>query len=127
MIIFYNKKTGDIFGTIGGRVHDDDSKKMSIHPSNVKESDVGRWETEYKQTFKTEIQPIYELRVIDKDTMRVGNVKIGEKRVKVPAGLKPAGKLAKFTKLFEEKPGELFKYGVKLDKQGKVIGFIKKR
>jgi len=35
MIIFYNKKSGEIIGTIDGRVHDEGQLKVSITQPNI--------------------------------------------------------------------------------------------
>jgi len=42
MIIFYNKKTGDIFATIDGRVHDKDHLNMSVDNGIGKEN-IGKY------------------------------------------------------------------------------------
>ena len=51
MILFYNKTSGEIFGTISGRVHDQGQMKMSI--SNNDES-VGRFIIGYEETNEIE-------------------------------------------------------------------------
>jgi hypothetical protein len=43
MIIFFNKKTGDIFGAINGRVHDQEQMKMLMENKNTLAEDVGRF------------------------------------------------------------------------------------
>ena len=41
MIIFYNKKSGDIFGVIEGRVHDNTG--LTIKPKDIPEEDIGKY------------------------------------------------------------------------------------
>lgn len=42
MILFYNKKTGKIFGSVNGRVHDNGQMKMEISDGSPKE-DIGKF------------------------------------------------------------------------------------
>jgi hypothetical protein len=41
MILFYNKKNGEIFGTIDGRVHNEEQLKMYV--SNDKDMEIGKY------------------------------------------------------------------------------------
>lgn len=43
MIIFYNKKTGDIFGTIDGRVHPESQLNMYAKREQETEEEVGKY------------------------------------------------------------------------------------
>jgi len=43
MIIFYNKQTGDIAGTIDGRVHNEDHLKMWVGDPNVNDRIIINW------------------------------------------------------------------------------------
>ena len=43
MIIFYNKKTGAIVGTIDGRIHNTEHLKMWIGDKNETERIISRW------------------------------------------------------------------------------------
>jgi len=43
MILFYSKITGDIFATIGGRVHSDKQLEMSIKTSHLSDEQVGKY------------------------------------------------------------------------------------
>lgn len=54
MIIFYNKKTGTIFGTIDGRVHDLSQMKMEIGGSGAEKKDIGKYIIGYEQTEEME-------------------------------------------------------------------------
>ena len=53
MILFYNKKTGEIFGTIAGRVHNEDGMKMSID-NGIGEENVGKMIIGWEETNETE-------------------------------------------------------------------------
>lgn len=54
MIVFYNKKNGEIIGTIDGRVHYDEHLKTSMCTSDVKASDVARLIIGFEDNGKTE-------------------------------------------------------------------------
>jgi len=54
MIIFYSKKTGQIYGTIGGRVHNEEELKTSVQPQGVSKSEIGKKVFDLEQTKKYE-------------------------------------------------------------------------
>jgi hypothetical protein len=54
MILFFNKKTGYILGTIGGRVHDQAQLKMSIVNKETTAEDVGKFIIGFEQLDETE-------------------------------------------------------------------------
>ncbi len=58
MILFYNKKTGNVFATVDGRVHDEKQMKMIISDGTPKK-DIGKfvigWE-ETKESKEVEIE-----------------------------------------------------------------------
>jgi hypothetical protein len=54
MIIFFNKKTGDIFGVINGRVHDQAQMKMSMESKKTPPEDVGRFIIGFEDTDEIE-------------------------------------------------------------------------
>ena len=53
MILFFDKKTGQIFGTIAGRVHNEDGMKMSIDNGIGKEN-IGKMIIGWEETNETE-------------------------------------------------------------------------
>jgi len=63
MIIFYNKKTGEVFGTVDGRVHGREELSVKIN-NGIPEEDVGRmiigWEDTGKTVVETEEKERYE-------------------------------------------------------------------
>lgn len=54
MIIFYNKKTGDIHGSIEGRVHFDNHLKVGMSFSEVDKNDIEKAIIGYEDTGETE-------------------------------------------------------------------------
>ncbi len=140
MIIFYHKKTGEIFGTVGGRIHDEDQiKNAMIKPENVDVEDIGKWITPFKPVFDTVYEPIVEQQVVtsivkekidgkirNKKIMKVQDVVIGEKKVEKPNGMIPDGKFSKFVEKFDKESSEVYKYRIKFDKNGDIENFVEK-
>jgi len=126
MIIFYNKKTRKIVGTVEGRVHDDDMIKNSmIKPSNVKKVDIGKYVVPFKTNYRIVEEPITEKRVVNKETMKVEDVIVGKKETKVGAGMSPHVPFANLILDFESGRKSIYDYKAKLGKKGEVIGFTK--
>ena len=99
MSIFYNKKTGNIIGHIGGRVHDIlITEKVNISLSGISDDDIGKYvvPTKPKKT--------------DKKTVE----------------LLPDVPFASKILLFESNSSEIYKYRVKLNDKGKVVNILKK-
>lgn len=127
MIIFYNKKTGDIFGKVDGRVHSEHTLKTAlIKPGNVPDKDIGKYVIPFVPNLVEVVEPITEMRVVDKKTMRVEQVVVGKKKVKKAKGMKIDAPFAKFIYDVEAGKVRLFDYKVKLNKENKVEGFVKK-
>jgi hypothetical protein len=127
MIIFYNKKTGEIFGTISGRVHDEDQiKNAMMKPENVDVEDVGKWVAPFKAVFETIYEPIIEQRVVDTKTMRVEGVVIGKKKIQRGIGMIPDGKFSKLIEKFDKDSSEVYKYKIKTNKKGDIADFVEK-
>jgi len=55
MIIFYHKKTGEVLGTIEGRVHIPEHLGVSISRSDIKDSDIEKIIIGYEDTGETKI------------------------------------------------------------------------
>ena len=121
MIIFYNKKTKEIFGTIEGRVHSDDVLKNAfIKPSKVKKEDIDKYVVPYEKVLVEKEIPITELRITDKKLGKVEKVVVGKKKEMVSQGLKPVGPLKDLITEFEKGKKNIYDYKVKLNK-GRVI------
>lgn len=54
MIIFYNKKTGEILGSLEGRVHFREHMKVSVSRSDTNNKDILKVVIGYEDTGKTE-------------------------------------------------------------------------
>lgn len=71
MVLFYNKKTGEIFATIDGRVHD--KKHMESFISNgLSEKEIGKYVIGWEETDETEEieKEVEELVEIKKDLFK---------------------------------------------------------
>lgn len=87
MIIFYNKLTGEIYGSIEGRVHDENTlNKALIKPSNVDAADVGKYVVSYKLKTK-KIKRDVTKNVVNPKTLEIKAIKVGEEDAVVGAGL----------------------------------------
>ena len=126
MIIFYLKATGEIIGTINGRVHPEEHLKSFIKPEKTPKKDIGRYIVPFKADFRMVEEEITEMRVVDKKTMRVENVVVGKRMVKKGAGMKPDVPFADLIYDFELGKKRIYDYKMKLNKKGQVEGFIKK-
>jgi len=126
MIIIYNKRTGDIIGTVEGRVHDPDTLEKSwIQPSNIEKKDIGKYIVLFKTKYKIVEQPKTETRVVDKKTMKVEKVKVGTEMVKQSMGMEPDVPFASLILDFESGKKRIYDYKVKL-KKDEVVGFMLK-
>ena len=124
MIIFYNKKTGRIIGTVEGRVHDENVLKTSwIQPEDVLKEDIGKYVVPFiKVTEEVEI-PVKELRVIDKTTMKVEEVIVGKEKVKKTIDMEANTPFKDSIRDFETGKKKILEHKVVLDKKGNVIDF----
>jgi len=127
MIIFYNKKTGDVIGTVEGRVHDDDTVNNAfVCPSNMDTKDIGKYIVPFKEKTKMVEENIEELRVTNKKTGKVEKVVIGKKMVKKSAGLMPDGVFADHILKFEDGTDSVYKYKLILDGSGAISSISRK-
>jgi hypothetical protein len=98
MIIFYQKSTGNIIGTIEGRIHDKNTLEKSwIQPDNIPKNDIGKYIV------------LFEPNLI---------------RGKIQ-GLKPVGSFANLILEFEDGKKRVYDYKVNLNQKGQVEGFEK--
>lgn len=125
MIIFFNRKSGEIYGTLNGRVHTEkELNEFMVRPENVPIEDVGKFIAEFETIYKEVVEPVMGFKLIDKKNEIYDQVQIGTKKVKKGDGMIPTGKFASKVTLFEDKPDELFKYKIKVDKKGELADFI---
>jgi len=126
MILFYNKRNGNIIGVVEGRVHPKEIlEKVMMIPGHLKKSEVGKYIVPFKTKYKEIEEPITEMRITDKKTMRVEKVVVGKKKVKVGAGMKPDVPFANLISDFESGKKRIYDYKVKLEK-GEVVDFVLK-
>ena len=86
MIIFYDKKTGDIFGTIDGRVHDAKDMECTISDSSRNEKDTGKmvigWEENGKIEHNLDHLEILQNIEDDKTPTKISDFKVNKGRLK---------------------------------------------
>ena len=124
MIIFYNKKTLEILGVVEGRVHKD-TKRFSMEFTSISKSEVGKYIVPFRIKYKEVEEPMTEMRVTDKRTMRVEQVVIGKKKVRKIVGMEPNVPFASLILDFESGKKRIYDYKVKL-KKDEVVGFMLK-
>jgi hypothetical protein len=84
MIIFFNKKTGDIVGTVQDRIHTSDHLKMWVGDKDETDRLIVEWKPTGKETVIIIEEPIFEEYVDDEgftETHQVGTKKRKEKNV----------------------------------------------
>lgn len=126
MIILFSKITGEIFGTIDGRVHDQEQiDKAMIKPEGVEESEVGRYVVSYK-TLTRKVKQMQYKQMLNPDTLEVEQVEAGEIEVEEGAGLEMDDKFKEFFSKVEA--GELSVYNHKftVNEAGEVAGVVEK-
>lgn len=119
MIIFYNKKTGEITGTIDGRVHD----KHTLEKTWVGDKKgIAKYVVPFEPNVVQEEIPLTELKVIDG---KLKEVIVGKEKRNVIRGLKLAVSFANLIYDLEDKKRDIYDYKAKLSKKGQVLGFVK--
>lgn len=126
MIIFYNKKTGDIFGTIDGRVHDEDTlQNRMIKPGDIPEEDIAKYIVSYKPLTRIEKRMQYK-QVVNPDTLEVEQVEAGEIEVEVGAGLEMDDKFKEFFSKVESGELSIYRHKFDVNEAGEVVGITEK-
>lgn len=124
MIIFYNKKTGDIIGTVDGRVHSKHiTENAMIIPKGLTKEEVGKYIVQIEPVIEEIEEPIMELRVTDKKTMKVENVQIGIKKIKRTKELIFGGEYGKMFRRIEKRKDSIYNYRVEVDDNGGIKTF----
>ena len=121
MIIFFNKQTGELFGRIDGRIHDNPEKEM-VKPGNINKKDIGRYVVPFKKVFKEEKVPIKKWFFKNGKGGEVEERVVGHEKQKIPNGLAPDVDFASLILDFESGKENIYNYIVVLEKN-KVIGF----
>lgn len=128
MIVCYDNKSGQIYGMVDGRVHDQDQiDRAMIRPTNVPVEQVSKYVVSFKKLTRVEKQDILEDQV-DRATFKViRDVKVGEREVVVPAGMEMDDEFKEFFTGVENGTLKLYDYEFKLDTNGKITDIVKKK
>lgn len=123
MIIFFHKETGEIFGTVNGRIHTpEEVKKLLVKPKDLPAELVGVFVVPMKPDMAEVKKPIYEMR-FDKDHNLVNKI-IGHKKRKVQVGLTPDTGFNDLILDFETGKKSLADYRVQTDENGVVENIV---
>lgn len=116
MILFYDKtKNNKIFNIINGRVHPADViEKVWVQPGDLTREQVGKYIVPFRNIYKTVLEPVYELRVVDQATGKVEQVHVGDQQVEQSAGMEPDVSFKDIILEFEEGKKDPFDYRIVL-------------
>lgn len=127
MIIFFDKLSKRIIGTIEGRLHNDHVlNNVSMSSSDVPAEQVDKYVVPYEPITEIIEEPIQELRVLDA-TGKIGTVVTGKKQVERVKEYEPKVPFKEKIKEFETGKEHTTDYDVVTDDDGKVIGFKKRQ
>ena len=125
MIIFYDKRTGEIYGTVNGRVHTQDQiDKLLIRPSEVDEKFIGKFIPLIEPIFEEIEVPIKEQRVVDQQSGRVETVIIGVEKRKIGRGCEFKGKHGILFTEIDAGRDSITRYKIRLNGNGEVDDFV---
>lgn len=83
MIIFYDKRDGQIFGTVDGRVHDDKFLQSAMMTnSNIPDNQIGKYIVPTKAIAVEEEVPVIEQYADPRDNYKIHQKVVGTKKVK---------------------------------------------
>jgi len=128
MIVCYDNKSGQIYGMVDGRVHDQDQiDRTMIRPTTVPVEQVSKYVVSFKKLTRVEKQDILEDQV-DRATFKViRDVKVGEREVVVPAGMEMDDEFKDFFTGVENGTIKLYDHEFKLDTNGKITDIVNKK
>ena len=124
MIIFYDKKTREIFSVIEGR-HHDKPEEAFVSVTGKEKEDIGKYIVPFKIVYKMVEEPVIKYRLINPKTKEVEPYQDGVKMVKAYGGTEPDVPFASLIISFEKAEEDIYKYKIVLSKVGKVTGFEK--
>lgn len=113
MIIFYSKETGEIEGTVDGRMHGEDQLKMWIGDKDK----TDRLIVEFIKTgenIEIYYEPILE-EYVDKEGFTVTREVGKKKKKRITSIFEPNHKQKDLFNIFDKKSSEVYKYRVDLD------------
>lgn len=126
MIILFSKITGEIFGTVDGRVHDQAQiDSAMIKPDNVPVDEVGKYIVSYKPLTKVEKRMQYK-QVLNPDTLEVEQVEAGEVEVEVGAGLELDDQFKELFEKVESGQVAIQRYQMIVNDKGEVQDIVEK-
>lgn len=126
MIIIYSKATGEIFGTVDGRVHDQEQiDSAMIKPDNVPVEQVGKYIVSYKPLTRIEKRVQYK-QVVNPDTLEVEQVEAGEIEVEVGAGLELDDQFKELFEKVESGQVAIQRYKMIVNDKGEVQDIVEK-
>lgn len=127
MILFYDKRDGQIFGTVDGRVHDPEFAKVAMMgSSNIPPEFVGKFVVPTKPVIEEIEEPVIEKFANPDKGFKIEERIIGTKKIKKTKELT-------FDVLFADKihkhedprdPLKLINCKVRLDKKGNIVDLI---
>jgi hypothetical protein len=120
MIIFYDKRNGNIFGSINGRVHSEQELNMSMGLNDIPKENIGKYIVPFEAKYREVKQPVEEL--VIKGNKVVKEI-TGEKTVRVGDGMVPVTSNNDLIYDFENGTKKMTNYKIKLDKNGELLDF----
>lgn len=127
MLIYYNKNNGEIIGTEASRITPEEVKNLlMIIPDGLTKEDIGVFEIPMMKRTETVLQPIFENRVVDMETLRVESVQVGEEEKEVIVEVIPIEKYEEIGQMIEAGTFPLEDYKVLVNTKGIVKGIFKK-
>ena len=124
MIIFFDKRDGKVFGTVDGRVHDDDfAHKIMMGSSEIPEDQVGKYIVPVAPIKEVTQEPIYEQFANPENDFKVEQRQIGTQQVEriVEIGFDEPFKDVLYAHEYSLSPLQLIKCTVVTDESGQVV------
>lgn len=115
MIIFYQKSTGLIIGTVEGRVHPKEHQDIKIVPDNINESDIGVYVVPLKERRGMKDIPVFDWVPEHEGSPRYVKKQVGVRQEEKVLELVPDGPLAKVVLATEKGLDSLYNYRLVLD------------
>jgi len=110
MILFYSKDTGEITGTIDGRVHSEDHLKMWVGDKNKTDRLIVEF-VRVGEEIEVYYEPIYE-EFIDDEGFTETREKGKKKKKRINAIFEPNHKQKDLFQLFDKNSSEVYKYKI---------------
>jgi len=112
MIIFYQKSTGNIVGTIDGRVHTPEQQIMTIAPENIPKEDIGKYEVPTTPRKEMRETPVYEFKQKPGSTSSFVRVMTGTRMEEQVVELLPTGPLGELVRQVETGAARIYEHKI---------------